>query len=128
MPRRAPDGKGVTEQRVTLGTFERNLLTEAKTEVAEATKYRTTSIIAVPAITAIGSLIGFGLLGYGIYRGLDAFQEHAAETVPEIVDKAKQTGKDVLSVGSEPGSPFIILNPLGPFFKAYFQAKERDII
>jgi len=128
MPRRAPDGKGVTEQRVTLGTFERNLLTEAKTEVAEATKYRTTSIIAVPAITAIGSLIGFGLLGYGIYRGLDAFQEHAAETVPEVLAKAKQGGKNVLTFGSEPGSPFLALNPLGPFFKAFFEAKDRDII
>ena len=77
MPRRAPDGKGVTEHRITLGSWERNLISETKADVEKTVKVATITAVAVPLAT-IG---GFGLLGYGIYRagvyvgkGLENFQ------------------------------------------------------
>tara|TARA_R110002126_G_scaffold29882_1_gene98286 strand:- start:44 stop:352 length:309 start_codon:yes stop_codon:yes gene_type:complete len=77
MPRRAPDGKGVTEHRITLGTWERTLISETKADVEKTVKVATITAVAVPLAT-IG---GFGLLGFGIYRagifigkGLENFQ------------------------------------------------------
>ena len=128
MPRRAPDGKGVTEHRITFGNYERQFVTEIKNDVQKTVKTATIAAAVGSAGVAIASIVGFGLLGYGIYRGADAFQAQAAETLEQVKEKAKKTGKEILTVGSEPGSPFIILNPLGPLFKAYFKAKEEDLI
>ena len=77
MPRRAPDGKGVTEHRITLGSWERNLISDTKADVEKTVKVATITAVAVPLAT-IG---GFGLLGFGIYKagimigkGLNEFQ------------------------------------------------------
>ena len=73
MPRRAPDGKGVTEHRITFGNYERQFVTEVKNEIEKGVKIATITAVAIPASIAIGTIGGLGLLGYGIYRGLDTF-------------------------------------------------------
>mgnify|MGYP003630523725 CR=1 FL=1 len=65
MPRRAPDGKGVTEHRITLGTFERSLITETKSDIEKTIKVATISAIALPVSIGVGGAI----LGYGLYKG-----------------------------------------------------------
>ena len=64
MPRRAPDGKGVTEHRITFGNYEREFVTEIKNDIEKGVKIATITAVAVPLAT-IG---GFGLLGFGIYK------------------------------------------------------------
>jgi hypothetical protein len=64
MPRRAPDGKGVTEHRITFGNYEREFVTEVKNDIEKTVKVATLTAVAVPLAT-IG---GFGLLGFGIYK------------------------------------------------------------
>jgi len=68
MPRRAPDGQGVTEHRITLGNWERNLIAETKEDIETAAKFAGLSVVAMP----IGAVIGGGLLGYGAYAGMCA--------------------------------------------------------
>jgi hypothetical protein len=69
MPRRSPDGKGVTEHRITFGNYERQFVTEVKNDIEKGVKIATITAVAVPVAT----VAGLGLLGYGIYRGLDSF-------------------------------------------------------
>jgi hypothetical protein len=73
MPRRAPDGKGVTEHRITFGNYERAFVTEVKEDIEAGIKIAAVSAVAVPVAVGASAVIGLGLLGYGIYRGLDAF-------------------------------------------------------
>ena len=65
MPRRAPDGKGVTEHRITFGNYEREFVTEVKNDIEKTVKVAAITAAAVPVAT----VVGFGLLGYGIYKG-----------------------------------------------------------
>jgi len=65
MPRRAPDGQGVTEHRITLGNWERNLIAETKEDLELAAKFAGISVIAMP----IGIAIGGAFLGYGLFKG-----------------------------------------------------------
>jgi len=69
MPRRAPDGQGVTEHRITLGNWERNLIAETKSDIEKTVFVAGLTAIAMPVSIAIGG----GLLGYGLYRGLSDF-------------------------------------------------------
>jgi len=69
MPRRAPDGQGVTEHRITLGNWERNLIAETKSDIEKTVLVTAWTAIAMP----VGIVIGGGLLGYGLYRGLSDF-------------------------------------------------------
>tara|TARA_R110000751_G_scaffold185900_1_gene292361 strand:+ start:475 stop:900 length:426 start_codon:yes stop_codon:yes gene_type:complete len=63
MPRRAPDQ--VQEHRITFGTFERQFVTETKNDIEKGVKVAAISAVAVP----VAAVTGFGLLGYGIYKG-----------------------------------------------------------
>jgi hypothetical protein len=65
MPRRAPDGEGVTEHRMTLGNFERQFIQEVKSDVETSVKFAGASVVALP----VGVAIGGAFLGYGFYRG-----------------------------------------------------------
>jgi hypothetical protein len=65
MPRRAPDGKGVTEHRITFGNYEREFVTDIKNDVEKTVKVAAITAAAVPLAT----VAGLGLLGYGIYKG-----------------------------------------------------------
>ena len=71
MPRRAPTE--IVEQRITFGNYERQFVTEVKNEIEKGVKIATITAVAIPASIAIGTIGGLGLLGYGIYRGLDTF-------------------------------------------------------
>jgi hypothetical protein len=71
MPRRAPDQ--VQEMRVTFGNYEREFVTEIKNDVEKGVKIATITAVAVPASIVIGAIGGLGLLGYGIYRGMNSW-------------------------------------------------------
>jgi len=98
MPRRAPDGKGVTEHRITLGNYERNLITETKKDIEKSVKVTLAATIAVPVIAGVGLAAGMGFLGYGIYRGLDGFSFGVAKKIKEEWEDFKEwvvPGKDI---------------------------------
>ena len=71
MPRKAPDQ--VQEMRITFGNYERQFVTEIKEDIETAAKVTAAASIAVPVITGVAVAGGLGMLGYGIYRGLDGF-------------------------------------------------------
>ena len=71
MPRKAPDQ--VQEMRITFGNYERQFVTEIKNDIETAAKVTAAASIAVPVITGVAVAGGLGMLGYGIYRGLDGF-------------------------------------------------------
>ena len=65
MPRRAPDGKGVTEHRITFGNYEREFVTEIKNDVEKTVKVAAISAVALPVSIGIGG----AFLGYGLWKG-----------------------------------------------------------
>ena len=71
MPRKAPTQ--VTEMRMTMGNFERALVTEIKTDIEKSIKIATVGAVAVPVTIGVGLVGGMGLLGYGLYQGLSSF-------------------------------------------------------
>ena len=71
MPRKAPNQ--VTEHRITFGNYERQFVTGIKEDVEKAAKVTAVATFAVPVITGAAAVGGLGLLGYGLYRGLDSF-------------------------------------------------------
>ena len=66
MPRKAPDGKGVIEHRITLGNFERSTLLEQLKLQRENKLYAST-------IAQAGTIVGSGVLLWGIagYLGIN---------------------------------------------------------
>ena len=85
MPRRAPDQ--VQEMRVTFGNYERQFVTDIKNDVEKGVKIATITAVAVPAAIAIGTVTGLGLLGYGIYRGMNSW------SFGDALDTAKSLAK-----------------------------------
>ena len=85
MPRRAPDQ--VQEMRVTFGNYERQFVTDIKNDVEKGVKIATITAVAVPAAIAIGTVTGLGLLGYGIYRGMNSY------AFGDALDTAKSLAK-----------------------------------
>jgi len=83
MPRRAPDGKGVTEHRITFGNYERQFVTDIKNDIEKSVKLAAVTTVVVPTIAATGIIAGLGFLGYGIYRGLDGFSFGVAKKLNE---------------------------------------------
>jgi|TARA_R110000824_G_scaffold326353_2_gene513275 hypothetical protein len=71
MPRKAPDN--VQEMRVTFGTYERQFAKEVKTDIETGVKVATVSAVALPLVVGASAVAGLGLLGYGIYAGLNTF-------------------------------------------------------
>jgi hypothetical protein len=71
LPRKAPSQ--VLEHRMTMGTYERNLLTEIKTDIDKGIKIAAVGAVAVPVTLGVGLVGGMGLLGYGLYQGLSSF-------------------------------------------------------
>jgi hypothetical protein len=71
MPRKAPDN--VQEMRVTFGNYERQFVKEIKTDIETGVKIATVSAVAVPVVVGASAIVGAGLLGYGIYSGLNSF-------------------------------------------------------
>jgi len=87
MPRRAPDGQGVTEHRITLGNWERNLIADTKEDIEKTVILAGLTAVAMP----VGVAIGGGLLGYGIYRGLDSFSFGAAKKLSDWWQRQKDS-------------------------------------
>mgnify|MGYP003633138351 CR=1 FL=1 len=113
MPRRAPDGKGVTEHRITFGNYERQFVTEVKNDIEKGVKIATISAVAVPAAIAIGTITGLGLLGYGIYRGCNSFQAIDAASFGDAA-------KNFFTFGNgELYGPLV--NPLAPLWESIFK-------
>tara|TARA_R110000737_G_scaffold134279_1_gene165595 strand:- start:594 stop:1472 length:879 start_codon:yes stop_codon:yes gene_type:complete len=71
MPRKAPTQ--ITEMRMTMGNFERSLVTEIKTDIEKSIKIATIGAVAVPVTLGVGLIGGMGFLGYGLYQGLSSF-------------------------------------------------------
>ena len=94
MPRRAPDGKGVTEHRITFGNYERQFVTDIKNDLEKGVKIATITAVAVP----VSAVAGLGLLGYGIYRGLDGF---SAMNFGNPFKGSVQAAKDLFSGDKE---------------------------
>jgi len=87
MPRRAPDGQGVTEHRITFGNYERAFVTEIKTDLEKGVKIAAVSAVAIPVVVGASAVAGLGLLGYGIYCGLNTFGLMDIENpIPSIDD------------------------------------------
>ena len=87
LPRKAPDN--VQEMRITFGNYERQFVTDIKTDIEKTVKYTAISTVAVPAAIAIGTVGGLGVLGYGIYRGLNSF---GFGIFADMVEDAKAVG------------------------------------
>lgn len=70
MPRKAPDGQGVVEHRITLGNFERDFLTRSFEVNQENQLYKA-------GINQVGQLFGGGVLlwGIGAYLGISVLSE-----------------------------------------------------
>jgi len=71
LPRKAPNH--VQEMRVTFGNYERQFVTEIKNDIENAAKVAAVGTVAVPLVIGASAVAGLGLLGWGIYRGLDSF-------------------------------------------------------
>ena len=63
MPRLAPTE--IVEQRITFGNYERQFVTDIKNDVEKGVKIAAITAAAVPVAT----VVGLGLMGYGIYKG-----------------------------------------------------------
>lgn len=79
MPRSKPTK--VTEHRVTLGNYERDLIHETLDDLTTASYINSIT----PMITPIGQLLGYSALGVGVYYGLSNFQAGFDKTIGEVI-------------------------------------------
>jgi len=77
MPRKAPDGKGVIEHRITLGNFERKELVDA-INAYQTDKWLGAAPKIVTSVAAVGAVGVLGVVGYALYYWF--------ESVPSIGD------------------------------------------
>jgi hypothetical protein len=84
MPRKAPDGKGVIEHRITLGDYERKILTAQLSEDDRLNKARTYTQIG-KAVGVTGAIVGGTIVASTLGTlALAAYRESA-----DLVDKAQ---------------------------------------
>ena len=102
MPRRAPDGKGVTEHRITFGNYEREFVTEVKNDIQKGVTIAAITAAAVP----VAAVAGLGLLGYGIYRGMNSW------AFGDALDTAGSLAKVQLVLLNKVLNPFAWINDL----------------
>jgi hypothetical protein len=69
MPRKAPDGKGVTEHRITLGNYERDQLKEIREQMSTLSLAKTAGNI----IGGAGLGLGVAAIGYVVWKAYDNF-------------------------------------------------------
>jgi len=101
LPRKAPDE--VTEHRITFGNYERQFVTEIKNDIEKTAKIAVIGTVAVP----VAAVVGAGLLGYGIYKGLNSL---GIDNALDAVKDAKEKGEVVVSVAFKLLNK--VLNPL----------------
>jgi hypothetical protein len=100
MPRRAPDQ--VQEMRITFGNYEREFVTDVKNDIQKGVKIATITAAAVPVAT----VAGLGLLGYGIYRGMNSW------AFGDALDTAGSLAKVQLVLLNKILNPFAWINDL----------------
>jgi hypothetical protein len=100
MPRRAPDQ--VQEMRFTFGNYEREFVTEVKNDIEKTVKVAALTAAAVPVAT----VAGLGLLGYGIYRGMNSW------AFGDALDTAGSLAKVQLVLLNKILNPFSWINDL----------------
>jgi hypothetical protein len=100
MPRRAPDQ--VQEMRITFGNYEREFVTEVKNDIEKTVKVAALTAAAVPVAT----VAGLGLLGYGIYRGMNSW------AFGDALDTAGSLAKVQLVLLNKVLNPFAWINDL----------------
>ena len=105
LPRMKPTS--VNEQRFTLGNFERKWVVEQEDYLKTRLNVATIGVAVIP-VAAIG---GLGLLGYGIYRGLNSM------SFGDALDTATSFTK-VTSV--------VLNRVLNPFYVFTDQAKGKE--
>ena len=80
MPRKAPDGEGVTEHRITLGNYERAQLNETMAVINKATTWNTNRAIGTTAVIG-GGVVCLGVASYALWRwvGLGSITDRVSE-------------------------------------------------
>ena len=123
MPRKAPDGKGVIEHRITLGDYERKILTAQLSEDDRLNKARTYTQIG-KAIGVTGAVVGGTIVASTLGTlALAAYRESA-----DLVDKAL---KDIASKAPDnaPTTPDLILEAVASNFQLTpidLKSRKRD--
>jgi hypothetical protein len=100
MPRLAPTE--IVEQRITFGNYERQFVTDVKNDIQKGVTIAAITAAAVPVAT----VAGLGLLGYGIYRGMNSW------AFGDALDTAGSLAKVQLVLLNKVLNPFAWINDL----------------
>jgi hypothetical protein len=100
MPRLAPTE--IVEQRITFGNYERQFVTDVKNDIQKGVTIAAITAAAVPVAT----VAGLGLLGYGIYRGMNSW------AFGDALDTAGSLAKVQLVLLNKILNPFSWINDL----------------
>jgi hypothetical protein len=100
MPRLAPTE--IVEQRITFGNYERQFVTDVKNDIQKGVTVAAITAAAIPLAT----VAGLGLLGYGIYRGMNSW------AFGDALDTAGSLAKVSLILANKVLNPFAWINDL----------------
>jgi hypothetical protein len=100
MPRLAPTE--IVEQRITFGNYERQFVTDVKNDIQKGVTVAAITAAAIPLAT----VAGLGLLGYGIYRGMNSW------AFGDALDTAGSLAKVQLVLLNKVLNPFAWINDL----------------
>ena len=100
MPRLAPTE--IVEQRITFGNYERQFVTDVKNDIQKGVTIAAITAAAIPVAT----VAGLGLLGYGIYRGMNSW------AFGDALDTAGSLAKVQLVLLNKILNPFSWINDL----------------
>jgi hypothetical protein len=100
MPRLAPTE--IVEQRITFGNYERQFVTDVKNDIQKGVTVAAITAAAIPLAT----VAGLGLLGYGIYRGMNSW------AFGDALDTAGSLAKVQLVLLNKILNPFAWINDL----------------
>jgi hypothetical protein len=100
MPRLAPTE--IVEQRITFGNYERQFVTDVKNDIQKGVTIAAITAAAIPLAT----VAGLGLLGYGIYRGMNSW------AFGDALDTAGSLAKVQLVLLNKVLNPFAWINDL----------------
>jgi hypothetical protein len=100
MPRLAPTE--IVEQRITFGNYERQFVTDVKNDIQKGVTVAAITAAAIPLAT----VAGLGLLGYGIYRGMNSW------AFGDALDTAGSLAKVQLVLLNKILNPFSWINDL----------------
>jgi hypothetical protein len=100
MPRLAPTE--IVEQRITFGNYERQFVTDVKNDIQKGVTIAAITAAAIPVAT----VAGLGLLGYGIYRGMNSW------AFGNALDTAGSLAKVQLVLLNKILNPFAWINDL----------------